>query len=103
MNTESNNNKLWEVELLRTYINNGKRVHIYGIIYSKTIIHPVTKLYDDHWIETQIKASDVFRDITRQDIFSTQQLCFASPKHVDYVTVVDGKLKQIAKENQTEE
>lgn len=95
MNTVSDNNKLWEVELLRVISNKGNRVYVYGIIYSKTIIHPVTGLYDDDWIETQVKASDVFRDITRKDIFSSQQLCFVSTKHVDYVTVVDGKLKQI--------
>ena len=90
------NNKLWEVELLRTITTNEKNtVKVYGIIYSRTIINPNTGLYDDHWIETQVKASDVFRDITRQDIFSSQQLCFYSTKPVDYVTVENGKLKTI--------
>jgi len=90
------NNKLWEVELLRKVTANGKAtVNVYGIIYSKTVINPNTGLYDDDWIETQVKASDVFRDTTRQDIFSSRQLCFYSTKPVDYVTVENGKLKTI--------
>lgn len=83
------NNKLWEVERLRTTTANGKAaVHAYGIIYSKTI-NPNTRLRDDDWIMTQVKACDVFRDI------SSNQLCFYSIKPVDFVTVVDGKLKTI--------
>lgn len=80
--------KLWEVELVRKYSNNKGIVHVYGIIYSKTIISPITGLYDDDWIETQVKASDVFRN-------EYHQLCFYSIKPVEAITVENGKIKAV--------
>ena len=81
--------KIWEIELLRTYTTNKTKCYTYGIIYSKTIINPLTDLYDDHWIETQVKASDVFRN-------NDNQLCFTSTKNnITHMTVVNGKIKTL--------
>lgn len=87
--------KTWEVELLRAYTNNNKKCYVYGIVYSKTIIDSKTGLYDDHFIESQVKANEVFRNTMRDtDGWLSNQLCFMSIKpNLTNVTILNGKLK----------
>ncbi len=86
--------KHWEVELLRTYTINKIKCYVYGIIYSKTIIDPVTDLYDDHWIESQVKANSVFRDTNRINGWLSNQLCFTSIKpNLKTISILNGKIK----------
>ena len=88
MNAIDNNIKGWEVELIRTYTTAKSKAYVYGIIYSKTIINPVTGLYDDDYIMTRVKACDVLR--------FNRQLCFISiVPDVKAVTLENDKLKPL--------
>jgi len=96
MNITTNNNKLWKVELLGKHTTpKGHCIFKYGIIFSESetsSIHPVTGLRDEDWIQFQVKAYEVLKDKT------TDQLCLFSIYKLKYVTVEKGHFKFIKEE-----
>ena len=87
---------LWEVIRIRTINVKDNKTYVYGIICPK-VINPLTGLYDQDWIESQVGPTEVHRSMEKDSYgFRLDDLCFMSTKaNVSHVTVVKNKLKLI--------